>query len=55
MEMEPVSRHLRKIKTNNENDYALFIVPNLEERLILDFRNMKSRYYPKSNGEYING
>lgn len=57
MEMEPVSRHLGEniLKTNNKNDYALFIAPNLEERLILDFRNMKSRYYPKSNGEYING
>ena len=57
MEMEPVSRHLGEdiSATNNENDYALFVAPNLEERLILDFRNMKSRYYPKANGEYING
>ena len=57
MEMEPVSRHLGEdiSATNNENDYALFVAPNLEERLILDFRNMKSRFYPKSNGEYING
>lgn len=57
MEMEPVSRHLGEdiSTTNNENDYALFVAPNLEERLILDFRNMKSRFYPKSNGEYING
>ena len=57
IEMEPVSRHLGEdiSATNNENDYALFVAPNLEERLILDFRNMKSRFYPKSNGEYING
>ena len=57
MEMEPVSRHLgENIKiTNNENDYALFVAPQLEERIILDFRNMKTRYYPKGNGEFING
>ena len=57
MEMEPVSRHLGEdiSLTNNENDYALFVAPNLEERLILDFRNMRSRFYPKANGEYING
>ncbi len=57
MEMEPVSRHLGEdiSRTNNDNDYALFIAPKLEERLILDFRNMKSRFYPKSNGDYISG
>jgi hypothetical protein len=57
MEMEPVSRHLGEDinKTNNKNDYALFIAPNLEERVILDFRNMRTRFYPKTNGEYING
>ena len=57
MEMEPVSRHLGEeiSKTNNENDYALFIAPHLEERLILDFRNMRSRFYPKNNGGYIEG
>lgn len=57
MEMEPVSRHLGEDinKTNNENDYALFIAPNLEERVILDFRNMRTIFYPKTNGEYING
>lgn len=57
MEMEPVSRHLGEdiSMTNNENDYALFVAPNLEERLILDFRNMKSRFYPKADGGYIEG
>ena len=57
MEMEPVSRHLGEdiSMTNNENDYALFVAPNLEERLILDFRNMKSRFYPKTDGGYIEG
>lgn len=57
MEMEPVSRHLgENIKlTDNLNDYALFIAPNLEERIILDFRNMKTRFYPKGNGEFIEG
>ena len=57
MEMEPVSRHLgENIKvTNNLNDYVLFVAPNLEERIILDFRNMKTRFYPKGNGEFING
>ena len=57
MEMEPVSRHLGEdiSSTNNENDYALFVAPNLEERLILDFRNMRSRFYPKANGDYIEG
>ena len=57
MEMEPVSRHLgENIKiTNNLNDYALFVASNLEERIILDFRNMKTRFYPKGNGEFIEG
>lgn len=57
MEMEPVSRHLgENIKiTNNLKDYALFIAPNLEERIILDFRNMKTRFYPKGNDEFIEG
>lgn len=57
MEMEPVSRHLgENIKnTNNTNDYAIFIAANLEERIILDFRNMKTRYYPIGNGKFING
>ena len=57
MEMEPVSRHLgENIKiTNNLNDYALFVAHNLEERVILDFRNMKTRFYPKGNGEFIEG
>lgn len=57
MEMEPVSRHLgENIKlTDNLNDYALFIAPNLEERIILDFRNMKTRFYPKGNDKFIEG
>ena len=57
MEMEPVSRHLgENIKlTNNENDYALFVAPILEERIIMDFRNRKTYCYPKGNGEFING
>ena len=57
MEMEPVSRHLGEdiSKTNNENDYVLFVAPDLEERVILDFRNMKTRSYPKANGGYTNG
>ena len=57
MEIEPVSRHLGENinKTNNENDYALFIAPRLEERVILDFRNMRTRFYPKSDGNYIIG
>lgn len=57
MEMEPVSRHLgENIKlSGNEKDYAVFVASELEERVILDFRSMKNRYYPKGNGEYING
>lgn len=48
MEMEPVSRHLGEcIKaSNNFNNYTLFVAPKLDERLILDFRNMKTRKYP---------
>ena len=55
MEMEPVSRHLGEhIKlTNNINDYVLFVAPALEERIVLDFRNRKTYYYPKGNQEYI--
>lgn len=71
MEMEPVSRHLgESIKnSNNFNNYALFVAPKLDERLILDFRNMKTRKYPFTENhsvsdleviknkdcEYING
>lgn len=57
MEMEPVSRHLgENIKlTNNTKDYAIFIAPVLEERLIMDFRNRKSYCYPIGNGNYTNG
>lgn len=57
MEMEPVSRHLgENIKlTKNEKDYAILVAPELDERIILDFRSMKNRYYPKGNDEYING
>ena len=57
MEMEPVSRHLgENIKlTNNENDYALFVAPILEERIIMDFRHRKTYCYPKGNGSYTNG
>ena len=48
MEMEPVSRHLGECirNSNNFNDYAVFVAPRLDERLILDFRNMKTRKYP---------
>ena len=48
MEMEPVSRHLgESIRTeNNYNNYVIFVAPKLDERLILDFRNMKTRLYP---------
>lgn len=57
MEMEPVSRHLgENIKlTKNEKDYAVLVAPQLDERIVLDFRSMKNRYYPKGNDEYING
>lgn len=57
MEIESVSRHLgENIKlTNNINDYALFVAPELDERIILDFRNMKTLYYPKGNGKFIEG
>lgn len=57
MEMEPVSRHLgENIKlTKNEKDYAILVAPELDERIVLDFRSMKNRYYPKGNDEYING
>lgn len=57
MEMEPVSRHLGEhIKlTNNENNYALFVASDLEERIIMDFRNRKTYCYPKGNGSYTSG
>lgn len=57
MEMEPVSRHLGEDinNTNNDNDYALFVATKLEERVILDFRSMRTRFYPKKDGSYING
>ena len=57
MEMEPVSRHLgENIKlTNNKNDYALFVAPILEERVVMDFRNRKTYCYPIGNNNYIYG
>ncbi len=57
MEMEPVSRHLgEKIKeSRNKKDYAIFIANILDERLILDFRNRKTYFYPLGNNKYING
>lgn len=57
MEMEPVSRHLgENIKlTNNKNDYALFVAPILEERIVMDFRNRKTYCYPIGNDNYIYG
>ena len=57
MEVESVPRHLAKdiIKTNNQNNYALFIAPNLEESVILSMRGNKSMWYPKGNNKYING
>lgn len=56
-EMEPVSRHLgESIKsTNNINNYAIFVAPKLNERLILDFRNMKTRLYPSKKNCSIKG
>ena len=57
MEMEPVSRHLGEhIKiTKNETDYAIFVAAELDDRIIMDFRNRKTYFYPKDNMEYING
>lgn len=57
MEIEPVSRHLGEYikKSENKNDYVIFVAINLEERVILDFRNMKTRYYPIGHGNYTNG
>lgn len=57
MEMEPVSRHLGECikKSNNDKDYAILVAPKLDERLILDFRNMKTRSYPLNNNEYTTG
>ena len=31
------------------------VAPKLDERLILDFRNMKTRSYPLNNNEYTTG
>lgn len=57
MEMEPVSRHLgENIKiTDNSNDYAIFVANELDDRVIMDFRNRKTYWYPKGNDEYIQG
>jgi len=57
MEMEPVSRHLGESikKESNFNNYAVFVAPKLDERLILDFRNMKTRKYPYNDNSSIKG
>lgn len=43
MEMEPVSRHLGRqiIASGNENDYCIFIAPQLDLNVVNDFRYRK--------------
>ena len=56
MEMEPVQRHLweYRLLSNNNNDYCVFIASNLQEQLILAFRNMRNQTY-WANPNYITG
>ena len=55
MELESVPRHLANniIKTNNTNDYAIFVASELEESVILGMRGVRNTYYPKGNGDFI--
>lgn len=56
MEMEPVQRHLweYRLLSNNNNDYCVFIASNLQEQLILAFRNMRNQIY-WAHPNYITG
>lgn len=57
MEMEPVSRHLGdyKIKTNNPNDYSLFVSTFLHKNVVSDFRYRKHTPYYGTNEKVIDG
>ena len=55
MEMEPVSRHLgeHRLKSNNPDDYCVFITTYLHRNVIADFRSRKEAIYYGSNGEEV--
>ncbi|MCR1837221.1 AlwI family type II restriction endonuclease [Pasteurella caecimuris] len=56
MEMEPVSRHLGeyRLRSNNPNDYSLFVSTFLHKNVISDFRFRKMMPYYGKN-DTING
>lgn len=55
-EMEPVSRHLARLKADNPNKevYTVFISNYLDENVVIDFRSRKDiPYRDKKTGKYI--
>lgn len=54
MEMEPVSRHLgtHVLETANQNDYCVFIAPEIDVNVANDFRSRKKSGYWGEDGEY---
>lgn len=55
-EMEPVSRHLGRLKAKNTNKevYALFLSNYLDKNVIIDFRSRKDiPFYDNETGKYI--
>lgn len=55
-EMEPVSRHLGRLKADNPNEevYGVFIANHLDENVVIDFRSRKYvPFYDKKSEKYI--
>lgn len=57
LELEPVPRHLGRYRMDvNDNAYTIFIAPNLDPNVLVNFRAMKELpYYNPSNLNKING
>lgn len=55
MEMEPVSRHLgtHLLETRNENDYCVFVAPEIDINVANDFRFRKTSGFWSKEGEYV--
>lgn len=55
-EMEPVSRHLGRLKADNPNDevYGVFVSNHLDKNVIIDFRSRKDTpFYDNKTDKYI--
>ena len=55
-EMEPVSRHLGRLKADNPNEeiYGVFVANHLDKNVVIDFRSRKFvPFYDNKSGKYI--